>query len=578
MIHGRSHPPRPRGQGLVEFTLIFPVLILVIFVIIELARVLHAWIAIENGARYGVRFAVTGEFDDGYCAVYGHAPLYDCEDQAEEDGARIPSIEDAVKAGAVAILADESVSTVGDPGYFNVTVCSNKSGLWYTPSDPNSPTSANCLPAEDAGGPGDRVSVTVDFDHPLITPILSSWWPTLHLTAKREGIVENFRTARVVGLPATIAGPTWTPSITPTPSDTPTPTSTFTPTATACKVPPIVTIVNPPGGASYGAGQSIPAQASAYDPDNSDPANCALSGPDGTGINHISFTFQYWNGGSWQTVDTQDEYSVAYCGFGGSSPCPTLPVNGGEWTSGNPISEGLHRMLARAYDDEGEYDEAEVQFYVHPPPTPTPSNTPAPNCSNIFPVQARVNGDDFEVQVRNDNFVTAYLTAATLVWPKTGTMAVDKFIFSGDTYWDGDGTSSPTAHSGDHEALPGGGTSEWWEADFKNETMIGFFQATLTFNFPGWGNCTVTDSVNELPEPTNTPTRTNTPGPSPTPTKTNTPKPTKTPSMTPTTGPSPTRTPTRTSTPTTAGATNTPTRTSTPTSPPTATQDVCMDC
>jgi len=165
MPHGRARPPRPRGQGLVEFTLVFPVLILVIFVVIELARVLHAWVAIENGARYGVRFAVTGEFDPSYCAMYGH-PLDECVDQSEEDGARIPSIEDAVQAGAVAILRNAGVTTVGTPGYFNVTVCSNKTGVWYTASDPDTPVSADCLPVEDAGGPGDRVSVSVDFDHP----------------------------------------------------------------------------------------------------------------------------------------------------------------------------------------------------------------------------------------------------------------------------------------------------------------------------------------------------------------------------------------------------------------------------
>src|SRR3972149_9855816 len=63
-------PPRSRrfrGQGAVEFALILPVLLLVIFMIIELARLLHAYLVIENGARYGVRYAVTGEYNDTYC-------------------------------------------------------------------------------------------------------------------------------------------------------------------------------------------------------------------------------------------------------------------------------------------------------------------------------------------------------------------------------------------------------------------------------------------------------------------------------------------------------------------------------
>ncbi len=108
----------------------------------------------------------------------------------------------------------------GQPGFFKITVCSSRDAagddpptpdfiLW--PSDQATFTPAECDPFEDAGGPGDRVSVTIDFEHPLIVPIISSVWPQLHLVAKREGIIEQFRTARVVGLPATIGAPTFTP-------------------------------------------------------------------------------------------------------------------------------------------------------------------------------------------------------------------------------------------------------------------------------------------------------------------------------------------------------------------------------
>jgi hypothetical protein len=238
---------RFRGQGLVEFALILPVMLVVIFVIIELARVLHAWLAVENGARFGVRYAVTGEYDEVYCAVYGN-PDGKCWTQTEEDGARIPSIKDAARAGSIAILRDETVPQ-GTPRYYKITICSNKGGVVYFPSDSDTSTPADCQPTEDPGGPGDRVSVTVDFDHPLIVPIISSWWPKLHLTAKREGIVEQFRVARVVGLPATISLPSFTPSdtlpptetftstITLTPSDTPTETGTATLTRTPTRTP-----------------------------------------------------------------------------------------------------------------------------------------------------------------------------------------------------------------------------------------------------------------------------------------------------------------------------------------------------
>ena len=185
-----------------------------VFVIIELARVLHAWLAVENGARFGVRYAVTGEFDAAHCtALYGGP----CVTESQEDGARIPSIKDVAYAGAVAILKNSGVTHCGDAGYFKVEICSSKTGVALLPSDSDVPTAATCVPAEDPGGPGDRVIVSIDFDHPLITPMISSIWPDLHLTAKREGIVEQFRTARVVGLPATAAGPSPTPTSTATP-------------------------------------------------------------------------------------------------------------------------------------------------------------------------------------------------------------------------------------------------------------------------------------------------------------------------------------------------------------------------
>ena len=54
---------RSRAQGLVEFALALPVLLLLIFGIIEFGRLLQAWLALENGARFGVRYATTGEYN-----------------------------------------------------------------------------------------------------------------------------------------------------------------------------------------------------------------------------------------------------------------------------------------------------------------------------------------------------------------------------------------------------------------------------------------------------------------------------------------------------------------------------------
>ena len=48
---------------MVEFALTLPVLLLLIFGIIEFGRVLQAWLALENGARFAIRYAVTGNYN-----------------------------------------------------------------------------------------------------------------------------------------------------------------------------------------------------------------------------------------------------------------------------------------------------------------------------------------------------------------------------------------------------------------------------------------------------------------------------------------------------------------------------------
>lgn len=227
---GRPRRGKPRAQALVEFALILPLLLIVIFAIIEFARLLHAWLAIENGARFGVRYAITGDYDPSNCAS-GTSDGVNCDLANEVDGARIGSVNDAVRAGAPAILRNDAVSDVTQPGFFNVTVCVEDPPGKYQPPDPDDPYSiSRCVPVDDPGDPGDIVSVTVEFNHPLIVPIISSWWPELRLSSRREAIVEQFRKTRSVSLPP--GAPTLPPSPTWTSTPTPTNTPTFTPTPT----------------------------------------------------------------------------------------------------------------------------------------------------------------------------------------------------------------------------------------------------------------------------------------------------------------------------------------------------------
>ena len=49
------------GQALVEFALMISVLLAMIFLIIESARILWAWNTVQNAAREGARYAITGQ-------------------------------------------------------------------------------------------------------------------------------------------------------------------------------------------------------------------------------------------------------------------------------------------------------------------------------------------------------------------------------------------------------------------------------------------------------------------------------------------------------------------------------------
>lgn len=215
-----------------------------------------------------------------------------------------------------------------------------------------------------------------------------------------------------------------------------------------------------------------------------------------------------------------------------------------------------------------------------PTNTRTPTNTPAPSCSLIYIDRTRANGDKFEAQVRNDNFVTGYLVSATLTWtPSPLVGRYFDYAQFGSVYYDPATqiVNSPMNAPVPNLPIAGSGTRTTWIADFSNSNFAGLYTVTLTFTFPGWGDCTLvgqdayyTSTPTTTQTPSRTPTITQTP--SRTPTRTITPTPSRTSS--PTISPTPTRTPTRTVSPTpsrTFTPSNTPTRTATRTITPTRT-------
>lgn len=196
-----QHQPLPRsrrGQTMLEFALTLPILLLLMFGVIEFARIFQAWITLENAARSAARYAVTGRWDEesvasalGYTIPPGtdeerRAAVLDylvpctegtdtafqnhwgkdCEPGDDEDQglradmARLPSIVDRARIGAAGLALKEGDHLVGldhpdtgdeissetvsddEKGWFHVWICSSRPGVIDN-------TNARYLPSED---------------------------------------------------------------------------------------------------------------------------------------------------------------------------------------------------------------------------------------------------------------------------------------------------------------------------------------------------------------------------------------------------------------------------------------------
>jgi hypothetical protein len=127
---------RTRGQALVEFALILPVLLMILMVLIEAARVFSAWLIVENVAREAARYAVTGQFTPAYCLPdpsYCNSgdPNYS---DAAFDTARERTIQDIARGASGGILVDFDNPTRNSRSFYDLVICSSRIGFNYSHS------------------------------------------------------------------------------------------------------------------------------------------------------------------------------------------------------------------------------------------------------------------------------------------------------------------------------------------------------------------------------------------------------------------------------------------------------------
>jgi hypothetical protein len=195
-----------QGQSLIEFALILPILLMALMIVIEIARLFPAWLTIESSARQAAHYALSGTYDPQKCRDYGLA--CDSTDQAARETARnlarLYSIQDAARSALAGILADTTAGR-DTRSFIDLVVCSTRRGAdgqpkyvyLENPKPPSTTVYPRCVLSsdgvteqQDPGGPGDRVTIAVLFDHPVITPLRAviDWIPLL---ARRETIVNT---------------------------------------------------------------------------------------------------------------------------------------------------------------------------------------------------------------------------------------------------------------------------------------------------------------------------------------------------------------------------------------------------
>jgi hypothetical protein len=127
---------RRRGQGLVEFALILPVLLFILLGIIEAAFVIQGYLTVQHAAREAARFAVTYQPIQGAClndvpAAYPFCPRDDSESDEEYHARRVELIKgEARRAAAGLRINNEYLGNTRDrfeanwqePGFFGIAV------------------------------------------------------------------------------------------------------------------------------------------------------------------------------------------------------------------------------------------------------------------------------------------------------------------------------------------------------------------------------------------------------------------------------------------------------------------------
>lgn len=145
---GRASVSKERGATLVEFAVIFPLLLLLLFAVIDFGRLAITYISVSTASREAARFGTATDDTSG-------VPRYvDCDGMKDAAVARV-------------LLGDI------DPDDITIEWDSGPSGSIL--GDCSSPLGADAIDS------GHRVIVTVETEFEAITPVMGQFFGTIDL-------------------------------------------------------------------------------------------------------------------------------------------------------------------------------------------------------------------------------------------------------------------------------------------------------------------------------------------------------------------------------------------------------------
>ncbi|MCP4428809.1 MAG: hypothetical protein GY803_30355 [Chloroflexi bacterium] len=367
-----------KGQALLEFALILTVLLMIVFLLIEASRIMWAWVTVQNAARSGARYAITGGFDPD-CATNDIGKYaYLCEDidgnGMDLNRRRPASIVKTAHDGLRGLKLNETGTLTDDYGYeiFVWGVDDEDPGDGVANGWRGSYMADPRGPDPYGGKPNMPVAVRVIYYVPIITPFFRPIRESIPVYGQtilnNEPFDQLGGTGRSAGAPPDIPelptpGVTETFTPTPTPGDTETPSATPIPSSTATPSCPV-------------------RYTSSLVADSTFASVTGLWETGDTGNPYHIVTFYDITAGGDPDIPNSGPLvilgtTVMFEETGGNHACPGV----GDTAPPNPLTSPLvGGHLIKAKNTDGTFDIAMVQQGTNTP-TPTQTFTPAPTLS-----------------------------------------------------------------------------------------------------------------------------------------------------------------------------------------------------